>query len=402
MALVVECKRGMSTLRASTLLFGLVLVAAPIPFLGGCLDSASMGDDAGDQTPPFSGPGLPDGGTTNSDGATTPSDGGTAPADMAGPVGACAAITCGLHQHCDAALCICDTGFSMQGGVCKASPVGDPATHTQADVCSKYTSSATVVPSFFSMTATTCDPGQLTADGIANAVARINYHRWLSGLAPVTNAQSSDNLAQKCALVSAWNPAGPAAHTPAPAAECYTADGAAGAGSSNIAWGSGTPVGAIDQWIQDNGNSTTMGHRRWILNPPLDPVGFGMYVGGDAGYGSAACLVVFNQSGSGPRPDFVAYPPPGYIPVALAQTTWTFAGDGFNFSAPTVSVTRMSDNANLAVTIIPVQNPGGFNYPDATSWAPSGWTPMAGQIYRVSISAGTKSASYDVKPVGCP
>jgi uncharacterized protein YkwD len=273
---------------------------------------------------------------------------------------------------------------------------------TQAQVCMRFATSGMVPASFFSKTATTCDPGVLTADGIASAVARINFYRWLTGLAPVTASASANDLAQECALVSAWNPAGVQAHSPPPSAECYTPGGAQGAASSNIAWGSDSPAGAIDQWIDDSGNATTMGHRRWILNPPLDPVGFGLYIGGDAGYGSAACLQIFSQQGTGPRPDYVAFPPSGFVPIELMQTTWTFAGDGYNFTSPTISVTRLSDGASLAIMLQPVQNPGGFNYPPATSFRPSGWSPVAGQIYRVAITAGAKSATYDVKPVSCP
>ena len=89
---------------------------------------------------------------------------------------------------------------------------------TKAEVCMRYQTSGVVPAAFFSKTAATCDPGVLTADGIASAVARINFYRWLTGLAPVTASASANDLAQKCALVSAWNPAGPQAHTPPPTA----------------------------------------------------------------------------------------------------------------------------------------------------------------------------------------
>jgi len=371
--------------------------------LGGCLNGSDgmHGTLVTDLTP---GPGGEDGGSLPSGdgGPVVGEDAGPIGSSDAGPVDACTGVSCGTNEHCEAALCVCDTGYSKQGGTCQATPVGDPTSHSQADVCSKFNESATVSPNFFSVSATTCDAGQLTADGVANAVARINYHRWLVGLAPVTAGASQNNLAQKCALVSAWNPAGPAAHNPTAAAQCYTSEGAAGAGSSNIAWGSNNPVDAIDQWIDDSGNGNTMGHRRWIINPPLNPIGFGLYEGGDAGYGSAACMVVFNSSGTGPRPDFVAYPPAGFVPVELTKMTWTFSADGFAFSAATtVTVTRMSDSANMAVTVQPVNNPGPPNYMNATSFYAVGWEPQAGQTYRVTVTAGAKSQAYDVKPVGC-
>ena len=32
---------------------------------------------------------------------------------------------------------------------------------------------------------------------------------------------------------------------------------------------------AIDGWIEDHGNFDTMGHRRWVLYPPMKSTGFG-------------------------------------------------------------------------------------------------------------------------------
>jgi hypothetical protein len=368
--------------------------------LAGCLSPPPMGgpDMARSVSP---GPGAPDGMTAPTPDGAMPAgpDGGTTPMPDMTPPGACANVSCGLNSHCSAGLCVCDTGFELQGGTCKASAVPDPATHTQVDVCNMYKSSDVKTPGFFSVSSTSCDPGTVTAAGLDASVTRINFHRWLVGLAATSHQTSNDHTAQDCALVSAWNPAGPSAHFPPSTAQCYTADGAAGAGSSNIAWGCGTPVDAIDQWIDDQGNETTLGHRRWILNPPLDPVGFGIYLGGDSGYGSAACLQIFGMSGSGPNPDFVAYPPPGPIPYQLAATTWSFSGNSYDYTAPTVKVVRMSDGMTMPTTLMPLDNPGGFNYANATSWTP-GFTPAAGETYRVTVTAG-KTTTYDVMPVDC-
>ena len=32
---------------------------------------------------------------------------------------------------------------------------------------------------------------------------------------------------------------------------------------------------AIDGWVEDHGNFDTMGHRRWVLYPPMKSTGFG-------------------------------------------------------------------------------------------------------------------------------
>ena len=92
---------------------------------------------------------------------------------------------------------------------------------------------------------------------------------------------------------------------------------------SNIAWGNG-PADSIDQFIEDDGNATTLGHRRWIVNPPLGPVGIGYWEGGGM-YGSAECLAVFGSSGTSNVPPWVAVPNPGPVPLAITKWTWSFS-----------------------------------------------------------------------------
>ena len=41
---------------------------------------------------------------------------------------------------------------------------------------------------------------------------------------------------------------------------------------------------AVEGWIEDNGNFTTIGHRRWILNPTMKKTGFGQINGYAAMY----------------------------------------------------------------------------------------------------------------------
>ena len=59
-----------------------------------------------------------------------------------------------------------------------------------------------------------------------------------------------------------------------------------------------------------HGNDTTLGHRRWILHPPLGPIGIGFY-------GDASCLGVFGMSGGGTSGDWYSYPPTGAVPKGL-------------------------------------------------------------------------------------
>ncbi|MCC6524050.1 MAG: CAP domain-containing protein [Polyangiaceae bacterium] len=310
---------------------------------------------------------------------------------------------CGANEHCESSTlsCVCDPGFLDQGGVCTPAPVGDPTTHTQQEVCDKWNTGHVVTsPSPLVTSGADCDAGSLVQAALDDTLVRINMFRWLLGLGPTSDDPGLNANAQLCANLESWWawPPGESPHFPPSSSKCYTATGGATAGQSNIAWGSGHPAQAIDQFMEDGGNETTMGHRRWILNPPLGPVGIGYWEGGGQ-YGNAECLAVFGSSGGGPNPPWVAHPNPGYTPLTMAQWTWTFHGSLSGIPSAQVSMLRVDDNTPLAVTVQTLSQ--GYGQ-DCISWRPSGWTPQAGMTYRVTISGlGGGDVVYDVKPVGC-
>src|SRR5262245_49733532 len=166
---------------------------------------------------------------------------------------------------------------------------------------------------------------------------------------------------------------------------------------SNIAWGPGHPSQAIDQFMQDSGNDTTLGHRRWIVNPPLDPVGIGYWQTGGQ-YGNAECLRVFGSSGMGPNPAWVAVPNQGFVPVEIAQWTWSFHGSISGVANAQISMLRVDDNTRVSVTVKTLAQ--GYGQ-DAISWTVQGGV-QAGKTYRVTVS-GVQGGDivYDVKPVAC-
>jgi hypothetical protein len=185
---------------------------------------------------------------------------------------------------------------------------------------------------------------------------------------------------------------------PPTTSKCYTAAGGATAGESNIAWGSGHPAQAIDQFMEDNGNDTTLGHRRWILNPPLGPIGIGYWEGGGM-YGNAECLRIFGNSGGGPNPPWVAIPTAGFAPIETALWTWSFHGSLGGIAGATASVLRVDDNTMLPVKMMALSQ--GYAQ-ETTSWTPVGWTAEAGKTYRVTVSGlSGGDVVYDVKPVTC-
>lgn len=309
---------------------------------------------------------------------------------------------CAANQYCEAATlsCVCNPGFIMQGGGCTAAPAGDPTSHTQQDVCDHWKAGHVVTePNPLTTTGAECDAGTLKQAAIVDTLTRINMFRWIDGLGPTSDDPTYDADAQKCSNLESWWPwMGGSPHMPPASSKCYTPAGGATAGQSNIAWGSGHPAQAIDQFMQDDGNATTLGHRRWILNPPLGPIGIGYWEGGGM-YGNAECLRIFGMSGGGPNPPWVAIPTAGFAPIETATWTWSFHGSLGGIAGATATVLRVDDNMALPVKMMPLSQ--GYAQ-ETTSWTPVGWTAEAGKTYRVTV-AGLAGGDvvYDVKPVVC-
>ncbi len=365
--------------------------------LGGADDDGDGGDGSGNTATSGAGAGTTSGtGAGTGGGATSSTSAGT------GGMGDCAA-PCGANEHCEAATntCVCDPGFVSMGGTCSPAPVGDPTTHTQTEVCDAWQSGHVITePSPLVSDGTDCNPGTLTEAALTDTLTRLNMFRWLVGLGPSTDDASLNSLAQACANLESWwdwsLPNSP--HSPPAGVKCYTPEGASGAGQSNIAWGSGHPANAMDQYMEDWGNETTMGHRRWLMNPPLGPVGIGYWQTGGQ-YGNAQCLAVFGSSGQGPHPAWYAWPPPGFVPQEAANWTWTFQGSLAGLAGGTASVLRVDDATPLAVKMMPLSQGYGE---DTISWVAQGWTAEAGKTYRVTITGlPGGDVVYDVKPVQC-
>lgn len=353
--------------------------------------------DAGPGGPEDGGPGRIDGGVTP-DGAAPPADGGPGGAPDggegeadAGTVDPCAEVTCGTNEECDPATgaCACRDGFADMGAGCVAVPPGDPAGRTEAEVCAAWRAGH-VESSGTPWTAggTECDLGTLHADAIDDTVRRVSLFRWLAGLGAVTDDPARQSVAQHCAVLMAAN--GRISHTPDSSWDCYTAEGEEGAGSSNLALGVGTPAFAIDLYMRDYG-TPSLGHRRWILNDPLGKVSVGFA-------GTAQCLGIFDSSGTSDR-DWTAYPNPGPAPVETSTDLWSLHSRRLSLAGADVTVERVSDGAALPVTVS--HPPEGYG-PGAVAWDPNGWTPVAGERYRVTITGVSGGPiAYVVHLVSC-
>lgn len=272
---------------------------------------------------------------------------------------------------------------------------GSGGGQTAADmVCQRWSADrADLGEGTWSGSVASCDPGDVSADGRANALKLVNLYRSVAGLPPVTNDATRDQKAQACALMMHAN--NQLSHTPPMSWTCYSADGAEGAGNSNISGTAG--VAGVDLYMADPGNETTMGHRRWILSGSLGPIG----LGSTSGY---SCMWVIGGGGSEDRP-FTAWPSAGVFPIQamsasfapVDQTGWTIQSSTIDLSGAVVSVTDGGEDRPMAVT----QLAGGYGSTYAIRMVPQGWTSQAGHTYSVSVSGTSEPISYQVTMVDC-
>ncbi len=343
---------------------------------GGRAIAAGAGVDAGPRT--AAGPGADSGPNVIDAGRDS------------GPVDPCAGVSCGANAHCTAGSCACDAGFVMMSTGCVAVPPGDPAGRTQAEVCDAWSAGHVENASpAWTAGATMCDPGTMAPEAIEDTLRRVNMFRWLAGLDPVPHDASRHSELMECANMMNVN--GALSHMPPSSWTCYTAGGASAAGRSNIALGYRTPGSAIDGYMGDSG-TMSLGHRRWILSGHLGSVEIGF-----AGRGQ--CLGVFDRSGSTTRA-WTAYPNQGFAPIETARYTWSFHVESISLSSSsTAEVVRVSDGASLPVESYYIE---GFGPPTSLGFTPSGWTPAAGETYRVTIHGTSMGdVTYETTLVSC-
>ena len=199
--------------------------------------------------------------------------------------------------------------------------------------------------------------GALTEDFLESGITYLNYVRFVAGLPEVTLDDTLNEDAQYGAvLLAAVDYLSHYPEQPDDMDDDFYARGYAATTSSNISarWGY-SPLtclkGAVEGCMNDNGslgNLTTVGHRRWLLNPTLGKVGFG-YAESDTEW-SYIVTKVFDRSGAGCDYDFISWPVSGNQPTNLfdAQNPWsvtlnTAVFKSVSADSVTVMVTRESD-----------------------------------------------------------
>ena len=193
---------------------------------------------------------------------------------------------------------------------------------------------------------------------------RIHYFRKATGLHnTLTENSAKSTQAMQAALMMHANASKGLSHNPDTNWTCYTEDGANGAASSLLTTAENAE--AIDSYMRDNGtNNGPVGHRRWLYLPKLEEVG----IGNTSSYNA---IYVLGSSGStlpDGAPEFISWPPKGYIPVKFAYDRWSFSYPKANFDNTKINLKDTSGNA-VPLTVLPIVNGFGDN---TIVWEPDG------------------------------
>ncbi len=156
---------------------------------------------------------------------------------------------------------------------------------------------------------------------------------------------------------------------------------------------------SVDLYMVDPGNSTTLGHRRWILSNSTGPVGLGST-------DSYSCMWVIGGSGAGAT-EWTAWPSPGPFPLeaisplgfaSLDETGWSVQSDTIDLNGANVTITADGEARPVSVTNLA----GGYGSSSAISMIPMGWTAQADTTYHVRVDGVAGGPiEYDVQIVDC-
>ncbi|AYN66257.1 CAP domain-containing protein [Euzebyella marina] len=205
-----------------------------------------------------------------------------------------------------------------------------------------------------------CTPGTVPQETQTKILQRINYYRHAVGLPPLENVNTDKSgQAQQAALMMHANNS--LNHFPPSNWSCYTEDGSTAAANSLLTSAQG--AAAVVSYIRDHGAANgPVGHRRWLLWPRLNEIG----IGNTSQYNA---LWVIGNPGPRPQdtPEFIAWPPEGFIPKQVVYPRWSFSIASADFNNTEISM-RYKNGESISVQ----QEELDSNYGDATIvWVPN-------------------------------
>ena len=208
---------------------------------------------------------------------------------------------------------------------------------------------------------------------------RINYYRAMAGIpADIVFLDEWNRIAQLTALVMGGNDN--ISHFPDLSGfpNYLSEDGIQGAADSNLAIGSYGPD-SVNGYMEDKGSgNASVGHRRWLLYPPMREMGTGDTPaasvpdipqaaideiddwlgeippesrGPRVSVRRANAVHIFSNANFGPHPEmdfaYVAFPQEGYVPYHNVHPRWSFSIKDANFKNATVTMTRDTSPINV-------------------------------------------------------
>ena len=311
---------------------------------------------------------------------------------LLGTVGVMALQGCGVEVVGSEACPLCSTSSMATsvaaadaGALASVSPAEAAACAAWQSVHDRQTQTAT-----WTAGAEQCDRGSLPEATRAASLEWVNYYRGLAGLAPVSDAPGDRAPAQSCAVLLERN--GQLSHTPPSSWACADLMSRDAAARSNLSGNPGFPMSpwyAVRGWVDEGRDlSDTLGHRRWILSPELHSMSYGQTA-------SFACMTLGLGARDARAPQWVAWPPPGWVPSAVIGAIWSLSKPGIG--APGTQVQVLRDGVALPVTMT-VRRSGAGD--DTISWEVP---PATGRsVYQVRVTApGERAIDYEVRRTSC-
>lgn len=183
--------------------------------------------------------------------------------------------------------------------------------------------------------------GRASAANRQSTLNNLNMYRRIAGLTPVRESEELSDEAQHGAVLLAA--IDELTHYPGKPADMDTDFFKIGYGatsSSNIGAGYRRMEDGIDGCIQDNSGSnlTTVGHRRWFLNPDMLYIGLGQAQASGGIYGRYYAYKVFDRSNEALNHNFVSWPSSGNFPTELVSVKlpWSVSLNRARYASPSL------------------------------------------------------------------
>ena len=183
--------------------------------------------------------------------------------------------------------------------------------------------------------------GRASAANRQSTLNNLNMYRRIAGLTPVRESEELSDEAQHGAVLLAA--IDQLTHYPGKPADMDTDFFKIGYGatsSSNIGAGYRRMEDGIDGCIQDNSGSnlTTVGHRRWFLNPDMLYIGLGQAQASGGIYGRYYAYKVFDRSNEALNHNFVSWPSSGNFPTELVSVKlpWSVSLNRARYASPSL------------------------------------------------------------------